>query len=105
MLFNVVFGLIRTVPSSILPLAEIGAMAQGRATAETMAWATETLLTPLKEEKVDGVLLSLHGACVAEGARKKKRHAGPPSIATCERAYMSVYVCLRVYIVCTRTDN
>ena len=99
MIFNLVFGLIRAVPSSILPLAEIGAMAQGRATAETMAWATETLLTPLKEEKVDGVLLSLHGACVAEGARKKRKKGTPVhhqlqlvSVRTCPCMFACAFI-------------
>eukprot|EP00039_Didymoeca_costata_P030461 m.29683 g.29683 ORF g.29683 m.29683 type:complete len:557 (+) comp8126_c0_seq2:114-1784(+) len=59
-------------PATIVPLAALSCFAQGRMTEETFEWGCESLLTPLTknckaEGPVDGVLLALHGAMVAEG--------------------------------------
>jgi microcystin degradation protein MlrC len=53
----------------IVGLVRLPAWPSGRATPETFAWLREELVTSLRAAgPVDGVLLALHGAMVAEGA-------------------------------------
>ena len=55
-------------PVEIVPLATVAAMSSGRMTAECHEWARNEILAPLRQAgAVDGVLLCLHGAMVAEG--------------------------------------
>ena len=55
-------------PVEIIPLATIAAMSSGRMTADCHQWARDELLSPLRKAgAVDGVLLCLHGAMVADG--------------------------------------
>jgi microcystin degradation protein MlrC len=77
----------------IIPLVRLPAWPGGTATAETLAWLQQEMLSALaKAGQVDAVLLALHGALVAEGEpdvegavlEAVRAHIGPrvPLVAT-----------------------
>eukprot|EP01050_Picozoa_sp_SAG11_P005763 SAG11_NODE_418_length_9653_cov_2.465564_6_plen_561_part_00 len=59
----------------IVPLAGAWCFPKGRCTADCFAWLVEEILAPLRAAgSVDGVLLCLHGALVAEGESDAEGH-------------------------------